>query len=71
MVVKIDEDIIEIDNKLRELEEHARECSQEIIDDTFVIGRLMGKLTKKDLDRLYSSTTKFYRECVCTKKPKK
>lgn len=68
MVIKIDEDIMKIDNKLRELEEHARECSQDAIDDTFVIGRFMDKLTEKDLNRLYSSTAKFYNECICTKR---
>lgn len=68
MVVEIDKDIATIDNKLKDLEIHARECSQEVIDDTLVIGKFMGKLVEKDLSRLYSSTGKFYNECICTKK---
>ncbi len=59
-----------IDTKLSELEKHAGECSEEVIDDALVIGKFMNKLTGKDLNRLYSSTSKFHRECICNKKVK-
>lgn len=68
MTVTIDEDTAKISTKLGELERHAKECSEAVVDDTFVLGRFMDKFTKEDLDKLYSATGKFYNDCICTRK---
>lgn len=68
MVIKIEEEPIKINKHLGDLERHARECSEEILDDAFVLGRYLDKLTSNDLDRFYAATGRFYRECTCSTK---
>ena len=68
MVVEIEESFIEIQKRLNELETHVKDCDTAVIDDTFGLGRYLDKFTEGDLQRLYSMTTKFHRECVCAKK---
>ena len=71
MTVTVDEDIVKIHTKIGELAIHAKECSQEVIDDALVIGRYTDKLRQEDLAKIYKATGQFYNECICTKKIKK
>ena len=64
------EELIKLETNalLEQLETHAKMCAQDIIEDIFVIGMNINKLGKNDMNRVYSATGKFYKECVCTKK---